>query len=539
MLPAFVTRRFSAMAKLTGLVVALSLPPAVLMAEITPLMQSIAVEASEDRDIAAFYRANGFQPIWTGTDADAKARRAAFIATLEQAHLHGLPANRYRIESIDGDLTAIRSERDLARVEVAMTRLFLKYAREVQNGVLTPSRIDSGLVREILYRDRTALLTDFVTAAPTAFFRQLPPQTPEYARLMREKLAFEEVVARGGWGARVEARKLEPGDSGTAVVQLRNRLIAMGYLPRTATAGYDAAMTRAVERFQADHGLATDGVAGPATMAEINLSAERRLGQIHVAMERERWLNRADGLGARHVWVNLTDFKARVVDDGKVSFETRSVIGKNIPNQRSPEFSDTMEHMVINPTWNVPRSIATKEYLPQLKRNPFAVQHLTLTDRRGRRVNRAAVDFTQFSAGNFPFDMKQAPGRRNALGLVKFMFPNRHNIYLHDTPAKSLFARDRRDFSHGCIRLADPFDFAHHLLARQVADPADYFQARLRTGRETTVPLEQPIPVHIVYRTAYTQAKGRIQFRHDVYGRDAKIWDALQDAGVALAASRS
>jgi murein L,D-transpeptidase YcbB/YkuD len=213
-------------------------------------------------------------------------------------------------------------------------------------------------------------------------------------------------------------------------------------------------------------------------------------------------------------------------------------VGANSNDRRSPEFSDVMEFMVINPTWHVPRSIAVNEYLPQLKQNPNAVSHLVLFDGRGQRVSRQNVDFSAFTANTFPFDIKQPPSNSNALGLVKFMFPNPYNIYLHDTPAKNLFARETRAYSHGCIRLAQPFDFAYALLARQSSDPVGEFKRILATGVETTVPLRQPVPVHLIYRTAFTTAKGGVQFRRDVYGRDAKIWQALEREGVALRAYR-
>ena len=191
--------------------------------------------------------------------------------------------------------------------------------------------------------------------------------------------------------------------------------------------------------------------------------------------------------------------------------------------------------MVINPSWYVPRSIITKEYLPKLRANPNAVGHIQITDSRGRTVSRANTDFSQFSARSFPFAMRQPPGKSNALGLVKFMFPNPHSIYLHDTPQKHLFAREVRAFSHGCIRLADPFDFAYALLARQEEDPKAFFHRVLDTGKETKVQLETPIPVHIIYRTAFMTTRGVPEYRRDVYGRDAKVWKALNDAGVALA----
>jgi murein L,D-transpeptidase YcbB/YkuD len=205
-----------------------------------------------------------------------------------------------------------------------------------------------------------------------------------------------------------------------------------------------------------------------------------------------------------------------------------------VHDRRSPEFSDEMEHMVINPSWYVPRSIITKEYLPKLQANPYAVSHIELTDSRGRVVNRGAVDFTQFSKRSFPFAMRQPPSKSNALGLVKFMFPNKYNIYLHDTPQKHLFARETRAYSHGCIRLAKPFEFAYTILSRQESDPKGYFHSVLNTGKETKVVLDQKIPVHIIYRTAFTTPRGQTEFRRDVYGRDAKIWKALERVGVAL-----
>ncbi len=428
----------------------------------------------------------------------------------------------------------VSSVRQLGALEVELSTLLVDYAQGVNTGILTPSRIDEGIVRKVDRKDGTDILTTFAAASPAGFLKSLPPRNAEYGRLMREKLRLEDTIQHGGWGKTVSSKKLQPGQSGDAVIALRNRLVRMGYLSRSASRTYDASIQKAVQQFQADHGLTDDGVAGAGTIAEINIAPEKRLASVLVAMERERWTN--FDRGARHVWVNLTDFTAKIVDGGSVTFQTRSVIGKNVSDQRSPEFSDEMEHLVINPTWNVPRSIATKEYLPMLKKNPNAVSHLKLIDSRGRVVKREGMDFTQFTARSFPFAIKQAPSSRNALGLVKFMFPNKHNIYLHDTPSKSLFAREVRAFSHGCIRLSDPFDFAYALLAKQSSNPKATFHKALDTRRETQIDLEQHVPVHIIYRTAVAPAKGRVNYRRDIYGRDAKVWAALQNAGVALPA---
>ncbi|MEJ6402039.1 L,D-transpeptidase family protein [Yoonia sp. 2307UL14-13] len=498
--------------------------------QVTIFQQAVAQAAAADEDLVTFYRARNFEGIWSGHAG--WARRNALLAAFESADDHGLPQARYDPEALRALLQSATTPEAQGQVEVEVSRLFLRYAQDIQTGVIVPAQADRNIRREVPYRSPLATLEGFAQSNPAGFLRSLPPSSPEYTRLMREKLAMERLVAVGGWGPTVPGGKLERGDTGARVVALRNRLIAMGFLQRTNVQSYDETIVAAVQRFQQAHGLATDGTAGPGTLAQVNVSAERRLQSIIVAMERERWINRPRG--DRHIWVNLTDFTAKIIDHDIVTFSTRSVIGANEQDRVSPEFSDVMEFMVINPSWYVPRSIATKEYLPQLRRNRFAQSQLILTDRRGRQINRSAVDFSRYTASNFPYSMRQPPSRGNALGLVKFMFPNRYNIYLHDTPAKSLFGREVRAFSHGCIRLNDPFDFAYALLAVQESDPEGFFQAKLRTGREQQVDLDEPVPVHLVYRTAFTQADGRMQYRRDVYGRDARIWNALAREGVAI-----
>lgn len=505
-------------------------------AQVTAFKQAVAEAAARDKDIAAFYQANDYAGIWTGAFGRDASRRKALFQAIASADDHGLPAKRYDAEGLMAKLKAARSPRDRGLVEVEMSRTFLQLARDMQTGALVPSRIDSGIVRAVPYRDRLSYLVNMTKSNPNGFFRSLPPKTQEYTRLMKEKIRLERLLAKGGWGANVPASALKPGQSGNAVVALRNRLMTMGYLKRSSTQTYDAAIQGAVQQFQLDHGLAADGVAGTGTIEELNKPVETRLQSVIVAMERERWLNQERG--KRHVLVNLTDFTAKIIDNDKVTFETRSVVGANDSDRRSPEFSDVMEFMVINPTWNVPRSIAVKEYLPMMKRNPNAAGHLKLIDSRGRAVSRSSINFNAYTERTFPFAIKQPPSDRNALGLVKFMFPNKYNIYLHDTPAKNLFARETRAYSHGCIRLHQPFDFAYTLLAKQSKNPQAEFKAHLDTRRESVIALEDPVPVHLIYRTAFTQAKGRTQFRRDVYGRDAKIWTALSQAGVALRAVR-
>ncbi|MBY6138290.1 L,D-transpeptidase family protein [Leisingera daeponensis] len=502
-------------------------------AEVSAAFRQAVAEAAYGSDaVAKFYRENGYQAIWTGQDEASLQRRNALLAALNDTQAHGLPDRSAEVSALMQQMRDVRTTRDIGNVEAALSQALVDYATDLQTGLLVPSRIDAGMVRKKHTVDGASFLAGIRDTQPYAYMRSLVPASPQYRSLMREKLRLEKVLAAGGWGPTVNATKLERGDQGPTVIALRNRLVLMGYLPRSAARSYDTALEKAVQSFQSDHGLETDGVAGPGTIDEINKPVSARLKSVIIAMERERWLT--PDRGERHILVNQTDFTAQIVDNGDVTFETRSVIGKNTHDRRSPEFSDEMEHMVINPSWYVPRSIITKEYLPKLKSNPNAVGHIQITDRRGRVVNRSSADFSQYTARNFPYSMRQPPSRSNALGLVKFMFPNKYNIYLHDTPQKSLFAREVRAFSHGCIRLAQPFEFAYALLAKQTENPKEFFHRILNSGRETKVELEQKVPVHIIYRTAVVSGKGRAEFRRDVYGRDAKVWAALERAGVVL-----
>lgn len=493
--------------------------------EFPAFRQALAEGVAENRALAGFYREHGFEPIWTGEGQ--AARRSALVTALSRAGEHGLPEARYDLQGLLAAFNRVQTERDRGEVEAMASRLFLQYARDIHSGVLEPQSIISDIVRELPRPDPQELLSDFIASEPVSFIRNLAPSSPEYARLFRAKRELEQVIATGGWGARVDAGRLNPGERGRGVIQLRNRLIAMGYLPRRATASYDSTMQRAVQEFQVAHGIEADGVAGRDTIRQINVDPEERLRSVVVALERERWMNIPRG--DRHVWVNLTDFTARIVDFDQVTFETRSVVGARAT--QTPEFSDVMDHLEINPDWTLPRSIVA-EYWGALASG--GARHLNLVDGSGRVVPREYVDFARYSPTTLPFNVRQPPGPGNPLGEVKFLFPNPHAIYLHDTPSRSLFGRTVRTFSHGCIRLQDPREFAYALLAVQEQDPIGYYDAIRRSRRETSVYLDNPIPVHLVYRTAFTSVEGRLNFRNDAYGRDARLYDALVRSGVEV-----
>ncbi|MBT9383782.1 L,D-transpeptidase family protein [Pseudooceanicola sp. CBS1P-1] len=500
--------------------------------------QGVAMALADvDSGIADYYRSRDFAPVWTGEGPAYDARRSALLEAVRMMPENGLPASLYTVEGLVSQMRAATSGQARGRLDVELSATFIRIARDLQTGILTPHDVVPEILRKVPLRDSSQYLDLVQGNDPLGYVHSLPPQTAQYAYLMKARYQLQQVVEAGGYGPVVSAGVLKPGNAGAEVGTLRNRLAVLGYDSGSLSTSYDASLISAVKAFQKDAGLTEDGVAGPATLSLVNRTATENLEAVIVAMERERWINRP--LGERHIWVNLADFSAKIVDDGVTTFRTRAVIGARQENRQSPEFSDVMEYMSINPSWNVPRSIVVNEYLPQMQQDPSAASQLELIDARGQVVPRQAVDFTQYTASNFPFDLREPPSERNALGLVKFMFPNPNNIYLHDTPSKYLFAKDMRAYSHGCIRLAQPFDFAYALLARQVSDPQQYFQSKLDTGKQVQVNLKQPIQVHLVYRTAFADGYGRIHYRNDIYNRDARIWQALSAQGVALTQVRS
>ena len=482
--------------------------------------------------ILDFYSENDYELIWFGNNALASQRRAELVNSLQSASFHGLPGKKYQVNSLLSKLSTSDSLFEIGLLEGLFMIAFTEYASDLDTGVLIPSEVDTDIVRQINFKDTDFYIQGLLSRNPYDYFRSLGPQSSEYARLLVEYQKLSQIIRNGGWSNIATDRILRFGDSGDDVVAIRNRLFDQGYMPNSISTKFDKKLLKAVQKYQSDHGLIPDGIIGAGTILELNITAEQRLSSIIVALERERWLG--DTLGQRHIWVNLADFKAKIIEDHAVVFETRTVLGVNDESMRSPEFSDKMEYMVVNPTWHIPVSIAKNEYLPELKKDPEALPFLKLFDSSGSLVDRESIDFSILGKNYFPYEMKQLPSTTNALGLVKFMFPNPYNIYLHDTPAKDLFMKEVRDFSHGCIRLHEPFDFAYALLEKQTDEPQSEFQNALKSEEETIILLSKSVPVHITYRTAFTKAGGGIEFRRDIYGRDQKIYDALVELGLEL-----
>lgn len=489
------------------------------------------------KGIQAFYASTNYKAIWVGKKN--KSRRNALLAALKYSGNQGLPTARYKLAELDAALKASRNGTNAGAAELLVTKTYLQYAHDLTSGAVNPRRIDKEIAIDRPRRSDQDLLQAFTKSSPSGFLKSLAPKTKEYQLLLAEKKKLERDMGAAGAAKAIPGRTLKKGSSGNSVVLLRQRLTKLGYGKLGNAPKFDDALKTVVAKFQKANGLSADGVAGPSTIGRLNQGPKQKLIKVLVNLERERWMNFPRG--KRNIFVNQAAYTVYMIDNGRVSFQTRAVIGTRASDRRTPEFYDEMTHMVVNPTWHVPRSITGKEYLPIIRKDPGFLKrrNMVMVAASGKSVNPANVDMSEYTAKNFPFSIKQRPSAGNALGRVKFMFPNRFNIYLHDTPSKSLFNRDRRAFSHGCVRIQKPFEFAHKLLEKQTSNPKGAFNAWLKTGKEQYVNLADPVPVYLTYRTVYFGDAKKPTFYADVYGRDKKVFNALSKAGVSLRAVQS
>ncbi|GIK99890.1 MAG: murein L,D-transpeptidase [Alphaproteobacteria bacterium] len=488
--------------------------------------------AMQIAELRQFYADRAFEPLWIEA-AGASARAKALAAALAAADQDGLDPNDYAAPAIAARLDA-QDPAALAELEVLMSRAVARYAADQLAGRTVPTEVDSEMRIEPDRPGAGAVLLAVDGAPDLAdYLASFAPRTPNYQRLKEALAAYRAVAAAGGWRQVPEGPSLKPGMSDPRVPILRERLIEAGDLsaeiaiPPEAAELYDPALEAAVKRFQWRHGLTQDGVAGKKTVAAMNVPVEARIEQMLLNMERRRWM--PDDLGERYVFVNMADFELKVVDGPRTIHDSRVVVGT--PYHRTPVFSGMMTYVVLNPYWNITPSIARNEILPKLRKDASYLERnniVVLSDwsEGAVPVDPDTIDWSQVSSRSFPYKLRQEPGEQNALGRIKFMFPNPYNIYLHDTPSRQLFRETVRSFSHGCIRVEHPVDFGAMLLE---ADgwTKEKLDAAIATGAQKVITLRQPIPVHLTYLTAWVNKDGSIHFRDDIYGRDKLLAEAL------------
>jgi murein L,D-transpeptidase YcbB/YkuD len=491
----------------------------------------LADETDDQRlaDIYLYYADRDFKPIWT-RDSGSKTKAKVLLKVLKAAAEHGLDPDDYSIAEIEERIFATDPE-VLAELDLLISDVFADYGRDLAKGRIDPASTSS----EIHVKPKGPGPLNLIDGAEDAddlepYLATVAPSAWEYGALKDALAHYRAIAAAGGWPSLPEGPTLKPGMDDPRVPVLRRRLAVTGEFkgePNDAATLYDDSLAEAVKAFQARHGLNGDAVIGPGTWAALNVPVEDRVAQLVINLERRRWIE--DDLGKVYIFVNLADAHLRVMrENGRVDetiHEARLVVGE--PTRRTPVFTESMSFIVFNPYWEVPPSIANNEYLPKLRRDPgyLARENIRILSASGE-VDPWSVDWS--SVSRIPYRLRQDHGEGNALGRIKFMFPNPYNIYIHDTPSKRLFEKEKRFFSHGCMRVQHPARLAEVLLGDD-GWTASRIEAQIASGKQRIVNLDEKIPVHVTYMTAWVDDSGAVQFRPDVYGRDPPLIQALLD----------
>jgi L,D-transpeptidase YcbB len=491
-------------------------------------------QAVEWRDVTidlnklkAYYSSEDGGFIWV-VDGALTASGSQLIAAIAKAGSDGLNPKDYTELAFDA-LSQLSGEEDEAGAELALSQSYLKLARDLSAGRTSPSLNATNTIIERKVIDPKKWLDIARNSGAASAIQALRPRHQQYAKLRQLLASYRSLEAVGGWEPIGVGPALKPGMRDPRVAAMRASLAARGYkgLSGADASLYDPALLNAVKTFQLNNGVEDDGVVGKGTIAILNVSVEARIKQIIVNMERWRWL--PNDLGARNVLVNQAGFEMFLTDKGKVVDRRRVIVGK--PFHATPMFSDQIGYAEFNPTWTVSPDIAKAEFLPKLIEDPgyLAANDYVIYSSWAEGappMDPYAVDWTSIK-GKFPYRIVQQPGAKNALGVVKFMFPNKFNIYLHDTPSRQLFAKTGRAFSHGCIRVNKPMDFAEKLFGLDQNLSRAQLDAIVDAGQLKRVALKSKVPVHLTYFTIWIGDEGRTSFFADIYGRDGVVSETL------------
>jgi murein L,D-transpeptidase YcbB/YkuD len=482
------------------------------------------LDARDWKRVVRLYESYGHLPLWLEKDADSE-RADQLIDALATMHDHGLRGDAYPLDELRDALRPIDKARrptaeQLAEADVLLTATYVALGEDLLTGQVDPAKVEPDWRINPQTTDVDSLLARMLRGEPLARSIELMrPQDAGYDALRDQLERYRDVAAGGGWRRVPEGKTLRPGDTASVerLSALHDRLAAEGYLGRDAdvvpSAGdsgaaaklaiYEAELAGAVAEFQARHGIIVDSILGPGTVKSMNVTAEHRVGQIMANLERYRWLPRS--LGDRYIYVNVPAFRLDAYDDGEKVLSMKVIVGEEYEDKATPAFADSMSYVEFAPYWNVPKEIAEKEIMPKVEADPTYLERndYEVVEENGRTR------------------IRQRPGEKNALGQVKFGLPNPLNIYLHDTPERSLFTRDIRAFSHGCIRVEKPEELAEYALAETPSWTRDRIRQAMR-GSNRRVPLARTIPVHIVYFTTFVR-DGTLYFGNDIYDRDSEL----------------
>jgi len=495
-------------------------PPTAIQTLLSATSSEQRASAPELAQLQRVYAESNFQPIWSGSAQALELRRSARVV-LERADEHGLEPSHYSTARNMAFGDAIGQQ--AARIDVQQTLDVLRYAHDVHAGRLLPGSVYRDVdLPQVVFDPAAALAWALRRDALANFLSELPPPHPEYQHLVAALARYRSIDAHGGWPSIPGNRDVRTDSSDPRLDILMRRLRAED--PEAVPPSADPVAV--VKRYQQRNGLAADGRAGALTLEMLNISAAERVTQIAANLERWRWLPRT--FEPRYIAVDVPDQSLNLIENGKVLLTSRVIVGR--PQAPTPIFRATAIAITVNPPWNVPHSIAVKEILPRLRREPdyLATQNMVLLNGPADDPTGAHIDWRGVSADRFRYQIQQLPGDTNALGKLKLELPNRFSVYLHDTPGKAAFARDQRALSHGCIRVQEILPLAALAMDGDPEAVRETLKMLIAAGATMQIPLSEPLPVYVLYWTAIAAEDGSVGFRRDLYGRDRRLDSALR-----------
>ena len=506
--------------------------PEAIKAQLATRPAFLAGDGESERNwkaVQAFYAKRDYAPAWVD-GRKPTPELDELLEVIQGAGAEGLDPAMYAGPALTSHRQNANGRRfsrdafpkgDIDEVDVWSTWAFMAYASDLADGVTDPKKITGTWGMRPSPVDPQKLLTEALASGEIAeAVAKVAPGHPEYAALKKALVDYQDMAAKGGWAALPANLKLKPGATHASVPALRQRLAITHDFKgnaEDASTAYDDALVAAATLFQLRHGLGEDGVVAGETLVALNVPVATRIQQIQLNMERWRWLPR--DMGTNHARVNIPEYRLDLWEQDKIALTMRTVVGAQ--DNKTPIFADQMTHIVFSPFWNVPPGIASEETLPAVQNDPgyLSRNNLEVVGTSGEVVDPSSVDWSSPNSYRF----RQRPGTSNSLGLVKFMFPNQHNVYLHDTPADALFKRPMRALSHGCVRVEQPTTLARYLLRDQGSWDADRIDAAMNAGKEAHVKLTKPLPVYLLYMTARASHQdGAVHFVRDIYGYDAQ-----------------
>ncbi len=490
--------------------------------------------------IPRFYERRDFKPAWS-VDGDPLSQVDDLTNAIQMADREGLRPEDYHLTNIRSLLAELQQDKVAGRplqpemlvdLDLLLTDAFLVYASHLLAGRVNPETVHT----EWIAYNRTADLANILQVALDSnriqeSLETLPPSHLGYQRMRDTLFQYRLLERSGGWPLIPPGPKLSRGDSDLRVSILRSRLATSGDLDfafADEPNRFDDSVEEGVRRFQDRHGLEADGIVGPKTLAALNIPVEERIQMLEINMERWRWV--PHDLGELHILVNLASFGLSLFENNQQVMSMPVVVGK--PARSTPVFSGEMTYLVFNPYWYIPHKIAVEDVLPKIVGDPNYLKRqnirvLQAWDGTAPQIDPETINWSQLTPDNFAYKLLQEPGPQNALGRVKFMFPNDFSVYLHDTPARGLFDRTKRDFSAGCIRISKPIELAEYLMRDYIDWTRDKILETISSGETKVVRLPRIVPVHILYLTSWVGIDGKVYFLSDLYERDKAMKRAL------------